>query len=351
MLTTSGKRTKQRPTISDVARLAGVSISTVSRVVNDTAPVSGEVGVRVRNAIELLGYTPHAAARNLAVRRTNTIGLLLPELSSSFFTPLLRGIEAAVRQTDYDLLIYANPRAAAGYDLHRRQPIGDHNADGMIVFTTTLDDREITRNYDHGFPMVLLHRLSPREVSVPTVLFDNSTGVRSAVNHLIEVHGCKRIVFLHGPLGNQESDERELGYRDALHQHGIAFDPMLLRRGGFNELTAYAAVSELVRMNVLFDAIFTGDDEAAVGVLTALRDTGRRVPEDVAVIGFDDLPFAQHLNPTLTTLRAPIEQAGYLAATELFTVLATGEADLSTVLPVELVIRQSCGCHPVPRTA
>jgi DNA-binding LacI/PurR family transcriptional regulator len=152
-------------------------------------------------------------------------------------------------------------------------------------------------------------------------------------------------------LGNQESDERELGYREALHQHGIAFDPMLLRRGGFNELTAYAAVSELVRMNVLFDAIFTGDDEAAVGVLTALRDTGRRVPEDVAVIGFDDLPFAQHLNPTLTTLRAPIEQAGYLAATELFTVLATGEADLSTVLPVELVIRQSCGCPPMPRTA
>jgi DNA-binding LacI/PurR family transcriptional regulator len=349
MLTASGKRsTKQRPTISDVARLAGVSISTVSRVVNETAPVSDEVGVRVRNAIDLLGYTPHVAARNLAVRRTNTIGLLLPELSSSFFTPLLRGIEAAVRQTDYDLLIYANPRAASGYDLHRRQPIGDHNADGMLVFTTTLDDREIARNYDHGFPMVLLHRLSPRGFSVPTVLFDNTTGVRSAVCHLIDVHSRRRIVFLHGPLGNQESDERELGYREALRQRGITFDPMLIRRGGFNERTAYAAITELVRMNIGFDAVFAGDDEAAVGVLTALRETGRRVPDDIAVIGFDDLPFAQHLNPTLTTLRAPIEQAGYLAATELFTVLATGEADPMTVLPVELVIRQSCGCGAVP---
>ena len=242
MLTTSNKRAKQRPTISDVARLAGVSISTVSRVVNDTAPVSDDVGVRVRSAIELLGYTPHVAARNLAVRRTTTVGLLLPELSSSFFTPLLRGIEAAVRQTDYDLLIYANPRAAAGYDLHRRQPIGDHNADGMLVFTTTLDDRELIRNHDHGFPMVLLHRLSPRSITVPAVLFDNRGGVLSAVNHLIEIHGRTRIVFLHGPLGNQESEAREIGYREALQQHGIAFDPMLVRRGGFHERTAYAAV-------------------------------------------------------------------------------------------------------------
>jgi LacI family transcriptional regulator len=351
VLTTTGKRAKQRPTISDVARLAGVSISTVSRVVNDTAPVSDEVGVRVRNAIELLGYTPHVAARNLAVRRTTTIGLLLPELSSSFFTPLLRGIEAAVRQTDYDLLIYANPRAAVGYDLRRRQPIGDHNADGMLVFTTTLDDRELVRNYDHGFPMVLLHRLSPRGIEVPTVLFDNRTGVRLAVNHLIEAHNRRRIVFLHGPLGNQESDEREAGYRDALQQHGIAYDPLLIRRGGFHERTAYAALTELVRMNVAFDAVFAGDDEAAVGVLTALRDVDKRVPDDVAVVGFDDLPFAQHLNPPLTTVRAPIEQAGYLAATELFTVLATGEADAMTVLPVELVIRQSCGCTPPTRTA
>jgi DNA-binding LacI/PurR family transcriptional regulator len=103
-------------------------------------------------------------------------------------------------------------------------------------------------------------------------------------------------------------------------------------------------------MNVPFDAVFSGDDEAAVGVLTALRDGGRRVPEDVAVVGFDDLPFAQHLNPPLTTVRAPIEQAGYLAATELFTILATGEADATTILPVELVIRQSCGCEQPSRS-
>jgi DNA-binding LacI/PurR family transcriptional regulator len=346
MLTTSNKRAKQRPTISDVARMAGVSISTVSRVVNETAPVSDEVGERVRSAIEKLSYTPHMAARNLAVRRTNTIGLLLPELSSSFFAPLLRGIEAAVRQTDYDLLIYANPRAAAGYDGRHRQPIGGHNADGMLVFTTTLGEDEIIRNHEHGFPMVLLHRLSPRGLDVPSVIFDNRSGVRQAVNHLVTVHNRRRIAFLRGPLGNQESEERELGYREALHQHSIAFDPALVLRGGYNERGGFNAVNDLIQAGVTFDAIFTGDDESAVGALTALRAANCRVPEDVAVIGFDDLPFAQHLNPPLTTVRAPIEQAGYLAATELFTLLAGGEVDMLTALPVELVIRQSCGCAP-----
>lgn len=324
--------------------MAGVSISTVSRVVNETAPVSEEVEERVRQAIETLSYTPHMAARNLAVKRTNTIGLLLPELSSSFFTPLLRGIEAAVRQTDYDLLIYANPRTVAGYDSRHRQPIGGHNADGMLVFTTTLDEQEIIRNHEQGFPMVLLHRLPPRGLNVPSVIFDNRAGVRQAVNHLVTVHNRRRIVFLHGPLGNQESEEREQGYRQALQQHGIAYDPALVLRGGYNERGGYNAVTDLLRMGTAFDAIFTGDDEAGVGVLTALRTVGRRVPDDVAVIGFDDLPFAQHLNPALTTVRAPIEQAGYLAAAALFSLLAGGEVDILTTLPVELVIRQSCGC-------
>lgn len=340
----SGQKAKQRPTISDVAKLAGVSISTVSRVVNDTAPVSDEVGERVRSAVEMLGYTPHAAARNLAVKHTDTIGLLLPELSSSYFAPLLRGIEAAVYQTDYDMLVYVNPRIAQGFDQHKRQTIGEHNADGMIVFSTTLGDREILRNHEHGFPMVLLHRIAPRDTNVPSVNFDNRAGARSAIEHLLAIHGRRRIAFLHGPPGNQDSEERERGYRDALQMHGVAFDPALVGRGGFNEPLAQSAVEEFLRLGVAFDAIFTGDDEAAVGVMSALRNAGRRVPEDVAVIGFDDLAIARHLNPSLTTLRAPIERAGYLAATQLLQLLATGEAEAVTLLPVELVIRQSCGC-------
>lgn len=335
---------RPRPTISDVARLAGVSISTVSRVVNATAPVSDEVGQRVRSAIVMLGYTPHAAARNLAVRRTNTIGLVLPELSSSFFAPLLRGIEAVVRRTEYDMLVYASAHPEANGHWPARQPIGEHNADGMLVFTTTLDDSEIHQHYERGFPMVLLHRTPPRGVYVPSVMFDNQAGIQVAVRHLVEVHGRRHIAFLRGTLGNEDSDQREAAYRDTLGALGIPYNPALVVRGGFSEGGGEQAVAELLRNGAAFDAIFTGDDEAAAGALAALRAAGLRVPQDVALAGFDDLPLSRHLNPPLTTVRAPIERAGYMAATLLLQLLAGEVAEYEVVLPVDLVIRQSCGC-------
>ena len=337
-------RPKPRPTISDVARLAGVSISTVSRVVNDTAPVSEEVKQRVRSAISMLGYTPHAAARNLAVRRTNTIGLLLPEMSSSFFAPLLRGIEAVVRTTNYDLLVYSSAHPGADGARRRRPPIGEHNADGMLVFTTTLDDNEIHQHYERGFPMVLMHRMPPRGVYAPSVMFDNRAGMAAVVHHLVETHGRRRIAFLRGPTGNQDSDLRESGLRDTLAGLGIPFDARLIVRGGFNEAGGEEAVRALLANGIHFDAIFTGDDEAATGALAELRRARLRVPDDVAVVGFDDLPLSRHLNPPLTTVRAPIEEAGRLATTLLFKLLADEAPDYETMLPVKMVIRQSCGC-------
>ena len=339
---------KPRPTISDVARLAGVSISTVSRVVNDTAPVSDDVGQRVRNAISMLGYTPHAAARNLAVRKTNTIGLLLPELSSSFFAPLLRGIEGVVRQTEYDLLVYASVRPTSNGDRRRREPIGEHNADGVLVFTTTLDESEIHQHYDRGFPMVLMHRMPPRGVFAPSVMFDNQAGMAAVVRHLVEVHGRRRIAFMRGPTGNQDSDLREVAFRDTLGALGIPYDASLVVRGGFNEASGEEAVRNLLLSGAQFDALFTGDDEAAAGALIGLRAAGLRVPQDVAVVGFDDLPVSRHLNPPLTTVRAPIERAGWLAASLLLQLLAGEVAEYETILPVELVIRQSCGCATPP---
>ena len=234
MTTISARKPKPRPTISDVARLAKVSISTVSRVVNDTAPVSVDVVQRVRGAIDMLDYSPYLAARNLAIRKTNTIGLLLPELSNAFFSPLLRGIEAAVRQTDFDLLVYVTPNMARhGW----RSPIGEHNTDGMIIFSNILDDTIIERNYQRSFPMVLLHRHAPLGAPTPVILFENRPGMRRLIDHLIEVHGRRRIAFLQGPLGNQDSEEREQGYREALAAHAIVFDASLvgsrLFRGGW----------------------------------------------------------------------------------------------------------------------
>ena len=343
MTATPIRKAKQRPTISDVARLAGVSISTVSRVLNDTAPVSGDVDKRVRQAVELLSYTPHAAARNLAVRKTNTVGLLLPELSSGFFAPMLRGIESAIRESEYHLLVHASLRSGDS-DPWRRHPIGEHNADGMLLFVKSTDDEEILRNYQRDFPMVLLFFKGPRGADIPCVSFDNAGGMYQIVEHLVTVHGRRRIVYLRGPVGNQDSEERELAYRQALAQVGLPYDPALVARGDYSDEGGQAAIEQLMAAGVAFDAVFAGDDEAATGVLAALRHAGRRIPEDVSVVGFDDLTFAAHLNPPLTTARAPIERAGNLAGRMLLAILHGEEMPPSHPLPVELVIRRSCGC-------
>uniref|UniRef100_A0A7C1FSI8 LacI family transcriptional regulator n=1 Tax=Caldilinea aerophila TaxID=133453 RepID=A0A7C1FSI8_9CHLR len=337
------RKPRPRPTISDVARLAGVSISTVSRVLNDTAPVSPEVEQRVRQAIEMLNYTPHLAARNLAVRKTETIGLLLPEVGNNFFAPLLRGVENAIRPTEYQLLVHASLRVPDPAPW-RHSPIGEHNADGMLVFVSSMDEAELLRNYERGFPMVLLFFMPPANARIPYVSFDNATGLCQVVEHLVKVHGRRRIVYLRGPIGNMDSDEREAAFRETMERLGVPVYPELIGRGNYSAYGGEQAILELIERGVEFDAIFAGDDDAATGVLAALRRCGRAVPEDVAVVGFDDIPFSAHLNPPLTTVHAPVEQAGYIAARKLLSLLAGEMPELATRLPVELVIRQSCGC-------
>jgi DNA-binding LacI/PurR family transcriptional regulator len=332
-----------RATIADVARRAGVSIATVSRVVNGNAPVAETTAARVRDAIAALNYVPRAAARSLASRRTNTLGLLLPEISGYFFPLLLRGVEAGARENGFDLLIYSTQdRGDATSGL--RRPLGEHNTDGLLIFPDSLDDAELVRLYHLGFPLVLLHRSPPDALDVPCVTFENKAGARKLVEHLIAVHGYRRIAFLRGPEGHEDSYWREMGYREALAAHGVPFDPTLVATGGFDEDEAQVPVEQWLQEGLEIEAIFAGDDEAALGVITALQRAGKRVPEDVAVVGFDDGPVSQHLTP-LTTVRAPIEEAGLAAARQLVRLIRTGQADPLVLLPTELVVRRSCGCR------
>lgn len=337
------KRKVQRATITDVARLAGVSISTVSRVLNDTAPVADDTVRRVRHAVEVLNFTPHAAARTLAVRKTDTVGLLLPEIGSSFFVPTLRGIESAVREAGLDLLIFAGSPSGA----RRREdshPLGEHNTDGLLVFGNLLSVRALSGLHQRGFPVVILHRSAPAGLQIPSIRFDNAVGMQRLLDHLINVHGRRRIVFLRGPEGNEDSFWREAAYREVLAAHAIEVDPALLLDSDYSEHGGEAAINRLLAAHTHFDAVFAGDDEAAAGVLMALRKSSLCVPRDVAVVGFDDVPMSRHFNPPLTTVRAPIETASYLAARQLVRLIRNDEADMISLLPVELVIRQSCGC-------
>ena len=331
-----------RSTISDVAKRAGVSIATVSRVLNGSAPVDKVTAVRVRSAVDALNYVPHAAARILASRRTSTLGLLLPEIGGAFFQPMLRGVEAGVSEAGFDLLIHttqSHPETAP------RRPLGENNTDGLLVFTESLDVRELTRLYAIGFPVVLLHQAPPKSLNIPVVTIENQSGAREIVDHLIEVHARKRIAFLRGPEGHEDSTWREKGYHQALINHGLAIDPTLIVAGDFNRDVARASVEHLLAGNVGFDAIFTGDDDSAVGVYDGLRHVGRRVPEDVAVVGFDDSFFAHTLIPPLTTVHAPTEQVGREAVRQLIRIIRGESVEPRLVLSTELIIRQSCGCH------
>ncbi len=329
-------------TIDDVAREAGVSISTVSRVLNRNVPVSEEVVTKVEAAMRALRYTPRAAARNLATSRTNTLGLLLAEIVGDFFSPLLAGIESVAAQHGYDLLISTAGRRGPQSELPG--PFGKHNADGLLVFAGSLTDEGVRDTHSLGVPMVLLHQSAPEGISIPCVTIENKAATRAIVEHLIIKHARRRILFLTGEPHNEDGHWREMGYREALTRHNVSIDAELIAPGHFDRHIAQASIEQLLREKISFDAVFAGDDEAAVGVYVALRAAHLRIPEDVAVVGFDDQSLAQVLQPALTTVHVPIEQVGIEATRRLIQWIQNGNAEPLTLLPTTLVIRSSCGC-------
>jgi len=179
------------PTIADVAQHAAVSIATVSRVLNGTTHVEPDKAERVRAAMEELQFVPRHAARVLASQRTNTIGLLLPEISGAFFSPILKGIESAAHEAGYGLLIHSTKQEGPS-----RRPLGEHNTDGLLIFTDSLDHRELHSLYNVNFPMVLLHQTPPDALNIPVIAIENKDGAFVLINHLIETHDRRRIVFL-----------------------------------------------------------------------------------------------------------------------------------------------------------
>jgi LacI family transcriptional regulator len=330
-------------TIRDVARQAGVSVATLSRFINRNAPVSAEVAERLDRVMTDLRYVPHAAARHLASRKTRVIGILLRSLHNDFFVPLLNGIESVVRQKEYNLIV-------ATYHANSRNtmppPIGPHNTDGLLVFSDGLVDEDLANLNASGFPMVLLYRTPPPPLTIPSVTVENIEITHKLVEHLIQVHGKRRILYMRGPIHQEDSMRREAGYKSALAANGIPFDENLILNGDFERDTAYQALNDFLGngKRVAFDAIFTGDDDAAVGVLKALQKYGCKVPDDIAVVGFDDLGVSPFLNPALTTVRAPTETVGRIAAEKLFAVLENQPSNEAVILPTEIIYRRSCGC-------
>ncbi len=331
-------------TIEDVARHAGVSTATVSRLLNGKGNVAETTAVRIYHAIEQLNYVAHAAARGLARQKNYTIGVIVPDTSTYFLVSLLRGINETLEDTAYSTLIFVtnNPLSIkSGQPL----PLGEHNTDGIIVFNRLVNDETLRLLERRGFPVVLLFRQPPANSYLPCINFENYQAAYDLVTHLIHNSGRRRIAFLRGQVSSSDSQLREDAYRQALQDHGLSCDENMIGRGDFRVQTAEQVVQGWLHNGLGMDAIFAADDNMAMGAFNALRQAGKRIPEDVALVGFnDDLP-SRYLSPPLTTIHAPAVEVGYTAVSTLMAQIDQRPIPHNIVLGTRLVIRESCGSH------
>lgn len=287
-----------------------------------------------------LNYVPHPIARSLATHRTNTVGLVINDIQGEFFTPLLDGVIDTTESFNYNLLIFTSKRPGH----HDRLLLGPVYTDGLLVFLDSLGESELRELNAAGHPIVLIHQSAPSGLDIPVVTIENKRASYRIVSHLIEQHHRSRIVFLRGPQDNEDSYWREIGYREALKDHGLEFDDALISLGDFDRFVSHKSIQMMIQNGIEFDAVFSGDDDAAVGVLRALSEAGLKVPAQVSVAGFDDQSLAPFLNPALTTAHAPTERVGIAATQQLIHLIRQEPTEPITLLPTELVLRSSCGC-------
>ncbi len=340
-------------TIRDVAREAGVSVATVSRVLNESGPVREETRQRVWSVAKALRYVPNQAARSLITRETLTLGVVLPDLYGEFFSEVIRGIDQGAQREHYHVLVSGSHDdwseiAAAMRAMHRR-------VDGLVIMSPDIASGALRSALPPGLPVVLLNCAAQgREITAINI--DTRGGAQAMVEHLSSL-GRRRLAFIQGPARNYDAAERLAGFQEALQRAGVAAHPAWELPGDFTELGGYRAVGELLRRGngaALPDAIFAANDSMAVGALSALREAGVRVPEDMGVVGFDDVPIARYLSPPLTTVQVPIAELGTRALEALLRAVRArreggshesrdGREARQELVPTKLVIRRSCG--------
>jgi len=338
-------------TLEHIGRLANVSRSTVSRVVNDEPNVRPELRERIWQVIRETGYQPHAAARSLVTRRTRIVGVIIPEaltklFTDPFFPRLLYGITETCNARHYYLNL-ALCNGPAGQEEMYRRVLGSGNLDGVIVASAQLSDPIFPKLLGNGVPFVLAGRHPDERVNYVDV--DNVGGARMAVEHLLRL-GHTRIATITGPLTMTSGEDRLTGYRQALEAQRMGIDEQLVVEGDYTEGGGALAMRRLLAASPT--AVFAASDVMAIGALKVLREVGRRVPQDVALVGFDDVTIATAVEPPLTTVRQPIGQLGSMAADLLLDLLEKpqgppGQAPsvqaARIVLPTRLVVRDSCG--------
>lgn len=298
-------------TINEVSELAKVSISTVSRVINNTVPVRESTRQRVYEAMRELGYTPNMFAQGLVTNRSKSVTLVLTDLSGAYFGPLIKSLENGLREAHYQLIISVENegllkvREAFDSLIHRR-------SDAVILFPHCLTDDEVIGLIEGAPPLIILNRYIP-ELAHQSIMVDNELGGRLAVEYLIG-KGHRQVACITGPLSNKESIDRLAGYRLTLNKQGIEYRDELVVEGDFTVDGGVRAMQKLLARGCQFTSVFSLNDQMAAGAMKALTLSGKKIPEDVSIVGFDDVEYAELLSPGLTTIKQPVEEMGKVAA-------------------------------------
>ena len=337
----AGKATEDTPsggsvTLDMVARRAGVSPSTVSRILNGTAVVSEAKQAAVSQAIADLGFVPNPVARGLAGGRTLSVGVVTQAIDSPFYGAALRGIEDALGPAGYAPL-FMSGHWQAREEARCVEVLRARRVDGIIVLTGRMSDRAL-RSIAAALPVVVTGR-QLKAPNLASLAFDNVGGARLATEHLLSL-GHRRIAFIGGDPRHPDAVERERGYRLALAAARVRLDPSLIVEGDFTEASGLAAAMQLLDRRVRFSAIFAANDQMAFGAALALHRRGLRVPDDVSLVGFDDVGAALYSLPPLTTVHQPVSEIGRLAAAAMLQLLAMQTPALLVPAPV-LVQRES----------
>ena len=337
--------TKSAPTLNEVARAAGVSRATASRVFTASPRVSDEARKAVERAARRLGYVPNRAARSLVTGRSDSVALVIPEpttmlFGDPFFPRLVRGITDLLSSHDLQLVLFA-PQNSADEARLARYLSGGH-VDGALLVSLHGNDPLPARLLERGLPVVVGGR-PPGDIAVSYVDVDNQAGALSAVRHLLD-RGRRRIATISGSLDMSVSQDRLTGYRRALEAGGVAWDPALEESGDFSHEGGIHAMRALLERRPTLDAIFAASDLMAAGALLALREAERRVPEDVAVVGYEDSMIAATTMPPLTSVRQPSEEMGRVMARLLVGMIGSQrQVARRVLLATELVARGSSG--------
>ncbi len=323
-------------TLIDVARMAGVSPSTVSRILNGTAKVSDDKRIAVQAAIEKMNFAPNQMAQGLKKGRSMTIGIVVQDISSPFFDETLRGVDDSLKGTGFASVIVSG-HWNAEEEVQRIRLLLARKVDGIILLSGRISDEDILR-FAGTRPIVS----TGRELHTASALgfkLDNENGAYLAVRHLIDL-GHRRIAFVTGPANNNDAAERMAGYARALAEAGIEVNMNLVAEGDFHEAGGMQALNRLFETNQQFTAVFAANDLSAYGARLCMYRKGIRVPDDISLIGFDDLPGSEYTTPPLTTVRQPLYDMGRIATQALLRLIDGGTVT-DQIPPVELVVRET----------